>query len=231
MDFKKLIKDAGQKKTAEALERFLRSYSTPSFSSLPKAEVDLLALQLLVDLEAIPPEPTQYELVSKLKITSSKSRSLIYGRDLRRTSEHDLDSKVMETLKKPIIQKAGEYFVLDVENPLVLDHLKAQVRQLGYISDGSFSQNVVRLPLDAITALIEHYIPEDKRDPVKDALVAAGAPDKSLRGALKAVLRKVGAKVADETGDALMKQASEYMEPIVSAGLGTLTTKAKELFD
>ena len=104
------------------------------------------------------------------------------------------------------------------------------MQSLGHVSDGSFSPSIVKLPLDAVVALIKLYIPENERGPVKDALVAAGAPDTSFRGVLKAVLRKVASKVAADTGEALLDHASEYISPIVDAAADRLTDKISEVF-
>jgi hypothetical protein len=220
VDLNRLISSAGQEKTAAALESFLASYANPSFGVLPKAEIDLLVVKLLIEIGGIPDDPGAYELASVLKVTSAKARSLVYARSLRIESPITLESRLRKVLSRPIVQKAGEVFVLDVENPVVLDYLKSKVRMLGYLSDGSFSPNVVKLSLDAMSALIEEYIPLEHRVEVQKALVKAGAPDTTLKGVLKAVMRQLGSKVASASGDALMDRISEYMTPLLSQRVG-----------
>ncbi|MCA1772172.1 MAG: hypothetical protein LC677_05955 [Halomonas sp.] len=172
-----------------------------------------------------------YELVSKLKVTRSKARGLIYDRELRRSSEKELDEKVKALLKRPLIQKNGDLYVLEVENPLVSDHLRSKVQKLGYVSDGSFSPNIVKLGLDAIAALIESYLTEQEKSEVKGALVAAGAPDTSFKGVIKATFKKVASKVASDTGEALMERASNFISPIIDAGIESVAERAGELFE
>lgn len=230
MDLEKIIHDAGDARAASALKTLLERFLDPAFGALPKSEIELLLLGALEEVGAVPAEPGVYELVSKLRINRTKARNLIYERELRRLTPTELDSRVRNLLKRPIIQKSGDQFVLEVENPLVSDHLRSKVQALGHVSDGSFSPSIVKLPLDAVVALIELYIPEDQRAPVKAALVAAGAPDASFKGVLKAVLKKVAGKVASDTGEALLENASEYISPIVDATVAGLTDKIAEVF-
>lgn len=230
MDIEKVIRGAGEHKSADALKKLLEGFISPAFGALPKSEVELLMLGALEDIGAISADPGVYELVSKLRVTRSRARKLIYERELRRLSVADLDIRVKSLLSRPIIQKAGEQFVLEVESPLVSDHLRSKVRALGHVSDGSFSPSVVKLPLEAIVALIEQYIPEAQRPAVKDALVAAGAPDTSLGGVLKSVLRKVASKVASDTGEALLDKTSEYLSPIIGGAVRDLTERISELY-
>ncbi|WP_219625941.1 hypothetical protein, partial [Vibrio parahaemolyticus] len=68
-----------------ALVDFLESYMNPAFGALPKNEVELMVLDILEKIGAVDSEPQIYELVSKLKVTRSKSRNLIYERELRRS--------------------------------------------------------------------------------------------------------------------------------------------------
>lgn len=230
MNINQIVNDASEAEVKAALSYFLQHYMTPAFGALPKNEVELIVLNVLEKLKAIDEEPELYELVSKLKVTRSKARRLIYDRELRRSSEEELNNKVKTLLKRPLIQKNGDLYVLEVENPLVSDHLRSKVQKLGYVSDGSFSPSIIKLGLDAITALVESYLsPREKAD-IKAALIAAGAPDMSFTGILKATFKKVAGKLASDTGEALMDKASDFISPIIDAGIEQIIEKAGELF-
>lgn len=231
MDITQIVNDASEEDVKSALAYFLQSYMNPAFGALPKNEVELIVLNVLEKLRAIDEEPELYEFVSKLKITRSKARGLIYDRELRRSSEEELDNKVKSLLKRPLIQKNGDLYVLEVENPLVSDHLRSKVQKLGYVSDGSFSPSIIKLGLDAITALIESSLSPQEKNAIKAALIAAGAPDTSFKGVLKATLKKVASKVASDSGEALMDKASDFISPIIDAGIERITERAGELFD
>ena len=230
MDIKLIINALPEAKAKAVLAQLLERYLTPAFAALPKNEVELLVLDALEQVGAISADPQLYELVSKLKVTRAKARRLIYDRELRHSSSADLDAKVKALLKRPLLQKQGELFVLEVENPLVSDHLRDKVQQLGYVSDGSFSPSLIKLGLEAITALIADLLSADEQEQVRLALVAAGAPDGSFKGVLKATLKKVASKVAADSGEALMDKAAGYLAPIVDASIAALGEKAAELF-
>lgn len=230
MDLDETLGQAGDECAANALKKLLQKFLDPAFGALPKSEIELLVLGALEEIGAISKEPGVYELVSNLRVTRTKARNLIYERELRRLSPAELDARVKLLLKRPIIQKSGDQFVLEVENPLVSDHLRSKVQTLGHISDGSFSPNIVKLPLDAVVALIELYIAENERAQVRAALIAAGAPDTSFKGVLKAVLKKVAGKVASDTGEAMLESTSEYLSPIVDAAVIEIRAKIAEVF-
>ena len=230
MDIKLIINALPEAKAKAVLAQLLERYLTPAFAALPKNEVELLVLDALEQVGAISADPQLYELVSKLKVTRPKARRLIYDRELRHSSSADLDAKVKALLKRPLLQKQGELFVLEVENPLVSDHLRDKVQQLGYVSDGSFSPSLIKLGLEAITALIAALLSTAEQEQVRLALVAAGAPDGSFKGVLKATLKKVASKVAADSGEALMDKAAGYLAPIVDASIAALGEKAAELF-
>lgn len=230
MDIKEKLEALEPAHLKDATEEFLEGFCTPAFGALPKSEIELLVLRFLEKVRVIGSDPEVYELVSKLKVTRTKARNLIYERELRRLSPSQLDDRVKSLLKRPLIQKSGEQFVLEVENPLVSDHLRSRVQKLGYVSDGSFSPSIVKLPLDAIVALLDFYIEDAQQSEVKRSLVAAGAPDSSFKGVVKSVLKKIATRVASESGEALIDKASEYIGPIVDAVTEGLTEKISEIF-
>lgn len=230
MDITQIVNAADQAKVRAVLAQLLSQYLNPAFGALPKNEVELLMLNSLAQLGAISAEPQVYELVANLRVTRAKARGLLYNRELRQSSAADLDLKVKTLLKRPLLQKDGELFVLEVENPLVADHLRAKLQSLGYLSDGSFSPSLIKLSLAAVCALIESLLTADEVRRVQAALVAAGAPDGSFKGVLKATLKKLASKIAADSGEALMEKASELMSPILDAGIAVLSAKAGELF-
>lgn len=230
MDITQIVNQASEAEVKSVLAQLLSQYLNPAFGALPKTEVELILLNSLAQLGAINAEPQIYELVSKLRVSRAKARGLIYNRELRQSSSSDLDLKVKNLLKRPLLQKDGELFVLEVDNPLVAEHLRAKVQELGYISDGSFSASLIKLGLPAICALIEALLSEAEISQVKAVLIAAGAPDTSFNGVLKATLKKLAHKLAADSGEALMSKAAEVMAPLLDAGVAVLTRKAGELF-
>lgn len=221
---------AGPERTKAALDEFLTRFLSPAFGALPKPEVELLVLRLLTQVGAIDERPSVYELVSKLRITRAKARRLIYDQDLRSRTLADLDSDVRRLLRKPIIQKRGDSFLLEIENPLLADHLRALLQRLGHVTDGSFSPSLVTLTLDAMVALIEEQLSETERTTTLKALVKAGAPEKSLKGVLKSALKKLGEKIADDAGEAVADEVLSYLGPLMDSSKAAITSAFTSVF-
>ena len=230
MDIPAITTRAGHQLNKEVLDRFLIQYLNPAFGALPKQEVELLVLKLLVDLGAVDARPSIYELVSKLKVTRTKARRLIYDRELRSRTSEELDDDVRTVLRSPIIQKRGDLFALEIENPLLSDHLRAKLKALGHVSDGSFSPSLVTLTLDAMVALIDSQLSDAEKTVTQKALIAAGAPEKTLKGVLKSALKKLGEKIADETGGAVAEELSDYIGPLLESSKSAITSAFKSVF-
>lgn len=208
------------------LGSFLGAYLTPAFGSIPKREVDLLVFEMLEKIGYTKSEPDLYNLVQQLKVTRSKARNLLYDNELRKLSQADLDEKVKISLKNPIIQKQGDLFALEIESPLVGDHLRSKLKELNHTSDGSFSPTLIKLTKSALIAVIESYLSKNDQKNIQKALIKAGMPDKSFKGMLSGALKAVGKKVASNAGEDLAEAAGEYLSPLIDGA----TDKIIELF-
>ena len=203
----------------EVLTEFLELYLNPAFGVLPKKEIDLLVLNILIRFNYINEEPAIYELVQKLKVTRSKARNLLYDRELRRMDSIDLNQITIELLKKPIIQKDGNLYLFEIDNPLLLDHIKSKVKTLGFLTDGSFSPGIVKLSLNAFVALMDFYINKENQKNIKKALIKAGAPDNSFKNIMKGILKQLGKQLAQDAGEALAEKAGDFISPIIDSSL------------
>jgi hypothetical protein len=224
-----LLARSSDQECRQILESLLGAYLTPAFGVLPKREVELLMLEALVAVQALPAEPSLHDLISTLRVTRSRARSLLYDRELRRLAGRDLDAMLKEALRRPLLQKQGELFALELENPVLVDHLRKKLSDLGHSSDGSFSSSIVRLSLDAAVALLESYLAPKQQREMKAALVKAGAPDKSLGGAIRAVLKKLAGKVADDTGAALVDEVEGFLKPLLECAKDAVADRAKAI--
>ena len=219
MDIDKQIAQLPEPQARAVLAQLLKQYLTPAFGVLPRPEVELAMLEALQQLGLVSVDPGIYELVAKLRITRAKARNLIYARELRRSSAPELDAKLKTLLRTPLLLKNGELFALEVENPLLADHLKARLQALGHASDGSFSPTLVTLKLEAMAALLASCLSEEEQEKMRKALVKAGAPDTSLRGLLTGALKQLGGKLAAQAGEAVVEQASDYLGPLLDAAI------------
>jgi len=225
MEIQQQIQVSSEASAKEVLDLILAAYLSPAFGVLTKREIDILIFDALEKIGYIDANPTIYSLIQKLRVTKSKARQLLYERELRRMNDKDLDARVKELLKRPTIQKQGELFALEIENPLLSDHLRAKVQTLGYASDGSFSPSLVKLSDEAIVALIDALLDEKQKKEVTRAFEKLGLPDKSFKGVLKGVLKVLAKKAADEAGSKLVENV---LGPVIDGAFDGITKAIEE---
>ena len=216
----------------KAFKELLRDYLTPAYGSISKRDFDILLFMKLQELGIFSKNPEIYELVSELKVTRAKARNLLYESKLRKTSKKELDEELKELLKHPIFLKdSNDKIGIEIDNPYLIDHLRAKLKQLNYITDGSFSPELVRLTTDAFVALFESYLPEESKSNIKKAFVDIGAKaDTSLKGVLKGAFKKLGSKLADEAGGQVAESVGEYLGPVITGSIDMIKDKFTGLF-
>jgi len=202
------IDDAVAKKVLVVL---LKKYMSPAFGSLPKREVDIAIFQCLQELNVFDKSPDLYSLLSSLRITRSKARTLLYESNLRKSNNATLDKELIEILKDPLL-KDNEKICLEVGNPLLIDHIKFVLKNLNYITDSSFSPELIKLSPDAYASLINQKLARVSKEDIDAALIKCGAKTKLDAGTiLKAVLKKIGKKVADDAGNQAGELLGDYL--------------------
>lgn len=215
----------------KAFKELLQDYLNPAFGSISKRDFDILLFIELQKLGIFTKNPEIYEIVSELRVTRAKARNLLYESKLRQTSKTELDQELKEILKTPIFLKDNDKIGIEIDNPYLIDHLRAKLKQLNHITDGSFSPELVRLTTDAFVSLFESYMPEESKDEIKQAFVDIGAePDTSLKGVLKGAFKKLGSKIADEAGGQVAESVGEYLGPVISGSIDLMKNKFTDLF-
>ncbi len=212
--------DALDPKTAcDIFSDFLIAYTEPAFGALPKREIDILMFDMLRRLDLIDEDASIYTLMRDLKINRTKARALLYDLEIRKVDDTPghLDAEIRELLSSTGFFKDADYFVIEVENPLVQDHLRDKIRRLGFLSDSSFNQQLVRMPLGAVRAVAEDIIPDKDREKIRKALIKAGAPDGSFGAVVEGALRNLAGKIAGKAGSEVASQAVGYMKPLFGA--------------
>jgi hypothetical protein len=123
---------------------------------------------------------------------------------------------------------------MEIENPLVLAHMRQRIRDIGHFSDTSFNTALVRAPLDTVTDLMLDIIPENQHQAIRDALVNAGAPDSSVKGVIKGALKTLGKKVigeaADQVAEGIVDNSADFLGPLVNASIGQIQERWGALF-
>jgi len=179
-------------------------HANPVFGAPKMVKHEVAAINALRLLGYLSHNPDEFELVEKLRVTKSKARALLYQVALRKesTDKNELD-ELREVLTNPRIAVDGEFYLIEVPQPLTMDRLRHRIRRLGFLSDGSFSGSVARIKRPALAALIVELVPENEREQVIDRLRQAGYQGMDARSVIAAMLKKAGSKVAGQVGEDL----------------------------
>jgi hypothetical protein len=226
----KLLESLSKKQLETILLKIFSSYTNPVFGTLPKTEIDLLMMEAMIECGYINNEPDTYEIISKLKVTNTKAKKLIYERELRKYDLEQLDKKIIEILSNPIIQKDGNLYLFEVDNPLLIDHIKSKLKILGHLSDGSFSSSIIKLSSTAMKELVRYYIKDDI-SVVESKLAAKGIEQNNIKGFLSSFLNKLGKKFADDTGEEVVQNIKEYLSPLFVNISDDFLDKVKKILD
>lgn len=126
------------------------------------------------------------------------------------------------------MDKKSNHFMLEVEDPLLLNHLRCKIQQVGHISRGSFSSSLVKRSVDASVALVKDTMKGDHKIAEK-VLKDAGAPDTIVKGVIKAACSKLTYQIAIDTGQAAMQQVTDFFEALLRGQADELRTAALAL--
>ena len=232
MNLGKDLESIADKDAKNHLRKLIEKYTTPAFGSLQKREVDLAFFELMRDLNLVKKESSIYDIMTDLRITKYKATQLLFDSEVRRLGNHPdaLDQLLRKALIETKFEKSGDFLLLEIENPMVLAHLKNRIRKLGYISDSSFNNAIVKLPIKAATEIILKIIPTENHETVRKGLEKAGAPKKvSVSSVIESSLKKLGSKILGEAADVLVDNAGEFLKPIFEAAANDIETKWKEI--
>ena len=218
---KKLLDDlAGidPEKAKVALIRIYKEYLNPAFGALPKKENEIVMFQVLQDLQIFSNSPDQYSMLSSLRVTKAKARNLLYESKLRQNV--DLDGELKELLTEPVLLKDDDKVCLEIDNPLLIDHLKHVLKKEKFITDGSFSPDLVKLSSEAYKALLNSFFGKMSKKELNQALIECGAKQElTIKSLLTGFLKKIGNKVADDAGDEAAEFVGDYLSDLLSSSL------------
>lgn len=230
-NFVEKIDDIEPKKVKNVFKELLKDYLTPAYGSMSKRDFDILLFMKLQDLGMVSKNPEIYDIVSSLKVTRTKARNLLYESKMRSTTGDKLDSELIELLKKPIFLKDNDKIALEIDNPLLSDHLRAKLKRLGYITDGSFSAELIKLTEDAYIAIFEDMVKENL-DAVYKSLIECGAKeDTNFKSIMLSIIKKIGSKFLGRIGEQLADEGLEYLSVLLEGNTSKIKEKYCGFFD
>lgn len=222
MNINNKIDDLDSGEVSRVFKELLKEYINPAYGAMSKRDFDIMLFMKLQELEIIEKTPEIYDVVSSLKVTRTKARNLIYESKLRTSTENDLENELKELVSSPIL-KDGDKVNLEIGNPYLADYIRSELKKLGHITDGSFSNELLKMTTDAYAALFESLVPEDRKREIKDTLVSCGAiADTSFKAMLKSITKKIASKVIGNVGDAVVDNVSDYLKPIIEGRISDI---------
>lgn len=231
MDLITLLNKADATNVKQRFIELVNSYLQPSYGSMSKRDFEILLFMKLQELGVIEKDPDLYQLIKDLKISRTRVRNLLYEAKMRTSEEKDLDKELIQLLQKPVFLKDSDKLAIEIQNPLLTDHFRFKVKELGFITDGSFSTELVKLNCSAYIALVESMLSVETKSETVKLLVDAGImKDKSFKGVFTELVKKIGAKVANEAGEQAIDEAFKYLSPIISGKIGDAKDSFLELF-
>lgn len=231
MDLITLLNEADANDVKQRFIELVNSYLQPSYGSMSKRDFEILLFMKLQELGAIQKEPDLYQLIKDLKISRTRVRNLSYEAKMRTSEEEDLDNELIQLLQKPVFLKDADKVAIEIQNPLLTDHFRFKVKELGFITDGSFFVELVKLNYSAYIALVESMISvEAKKTTVKLLVDADIMRDTSFKGVFTELVKKIGSKIANEVGEQAIDEAFKYLSPIISGKIGDAKDILLELF-
>lgn len=205
------------------LSTLLAPHASPVFGAAKLVEHEVAALRALHLLGVIQTDADEYDLVETLRITRAKARALMYQVALRNPqSAESVDESLRLALISRQLVRDGQFFLLEVPDPLTMDRLRKRVRVNGDITDGSFSGSVAKLPERALIRLAEDLIPAHVRAEAIRKWSEAGVHDPSWQSAIKEFLLSISKKVVDEAGVSALQSLGHHLRPLFSDAFATL---------
>ena len=151
-------------------KNFLDKYCALGFGSLPKKEIDLLILGLLIEHKAINDINDVQGLSRQLRLPLAKTKLLLYELNLRdERNDHEwVNKELIKRLKhsKPLLNEKEKNLCIDIgiDNQLLRAEVEALLKRLGHFPDYSFNREILRLTPMAYATLIKSTISENEKE-------------------------------------------------------------------
>lgn len=154
----------------EKIERLFLFFNKYSFGYGTKKDVDNEMFMTLCDLGLI--SQSLVDIQCKLNVTRTKAKSLIEERERRLMSKKLSDKSIEEVLKdqlkdlldKNMFECEQGKIKFEILSPLLRDYLKEKLRENNFISDGSFSTDVVVMSTKAYVSLCHSLFQKQTQD-------------------------------------------------------------------
>lgn len=193
------IEQASINNLRAAMRLLLKPHTTLVFGTAKTVEHEIAAFEAFKRLGYLSDNADEFEIVDRLRVTKPKARALLYQASLRNyRSEDDKASALRKIIGNGNVIKDGNYFVIEVPDPLLLEDLRRRIREAGFISDGTFSPSLARLQASALSRLIVDLLPTEVRSTVEGNLKKNGFKPHTLQAAIERMIMGVAKKITND---------------------------------
>lgn len=142
-------------------DKFIAEYLSRGFGNMPKREMDVFIFHLM-EKEGLFFGKSNFQIARSLRTTPAKVKSLKYESVLRFDDNDEINkegflkNRFEQYLKNnPPLEFDDKYLKLQIEDPVLLDSLKATCKENGIITDGSFNGEILKVDEESFINLFE----------------------------------------------------------------------------
>lgn len=194
--------------TAAALARTLiDGYLSPSLGAISKSEMDNLVFRCLVEAGAVKTDKGIYDIARRLSITPAKAKSLLFQWQLRQADDDAaLRRRVYECLLDARFSTSGKLLTFGIESPLLREKLRAMFIEMRLFPDGSFSDEIVKIPIDQFVEFLDHTLDDARKTELVRALCPGDTQHLTFKGVFRSALQHWAGKVLGRAGDQVVEE-------------------------
>jgi hypothetical protein len=148
----------------ELLLDFLNEYLELPFGSRTKLETELLIFSALVDRGDIDPNASSFGIATKLRISKSKAKALIYAYQIRKTPSLSAEfigikftPQLVQCFESCKFVLEGQFLLMTVENQLAREALQDELEKLDFIVEFGQNRNVLKFTPEALFVLVGKF--------------------------------------------------------------------------
>jgi hypothetical protein len=202
-------------------DAFWKEYLSRGFGNMPKRDMDVLIFHLFEKTDVFNGK-SNFEIARTLRTTPAKIKSLKYESVLRFddsdiVSDNFLKQRFASYLKNnPPLEFDEKYLKLQIEDPVLLDHLKAICKENGVITDGSFNGEILKVDESSFIKLLEQVQFKDSKKSLKQFKSQYNTPYRDFLKNLWKTAKEEGTKkglnvLASRMSDLLLDNSDQIL--------------------
>lgn len=161
-----------KKSASEFIEKFLEAYLADGFGALPKKEVDILVMSLLMTYADLAHKSNQ-DLSVLLRATESKIRNLRYEARLKYPPDPEyVKREFLYILSKAQYALDTGKIIFSIEDEYIRHAIQGRLKAKGMYADTSFNRELIIVDTTFLVAVLGEIYDEDMAKDFQDGFDA-----------------------------------------------------------